>query len=174
MDIVLSPVKINLFAFAVVSWLKWMGIYSWPLLGSWSDTFKRMSYSEVCLLRWNRCDFFMDINSFTEKHQNREESCTGSHARLSHFGRLRIPVQYSSLFWWFFMNEFMSMKTSRLAHLSLQRHHFDTWIFTKLYIFIEMCWTKFVTIRCTQIIQVLTCAFLHHEQFLKIGNRKLC
>ncbi len=29
-------------------------------------------------MRWTRHDVFMDINSFTENHQNREESCTGS------------------------------------------------------------------------------------------------
>ncbi len=57
-------------------------------------------------MRQIRHDVFLDINSFTKKHQNREESCTD----------VKLPVQDSSLFWCFFVNEFMCMKTSRLVH----------------------------------------------------------
>ena len=68
-----------------------------------------VKWLKIVFLRWTRRDILIDINSFTEKHQNREESCTGSFTPKN-------SVQDSSLFWCFFVNEFMSMKMSRLVH----------------------------------------------------------
>ncbi len=50
-------------------------------------------------MRWTRRDVFIDINSFTKKHQNREDLVQ----EVSHLKILgvKLPVQDSSLFWWF-------------------------------------------------------------------------